>query len=64
MILVSLIHSISSNAQNNNVLQDPGNMSAYRQYIGITYPIRVTGTDQGSIWGGADGVYTDDSRLA
>ena len=64
IILVNLMHSVSSNAQNNNILQDPGNMSAYRQYIGITYPIWVTGTDQGSIWGGADGVYTDDSRLA
>ncbi len=51
------------NAQNNNVLQDPGSLTGYRSYIGNTYAFRVLGTDQGSIWGGADGVYTDDSRL-
>lgn len=63
VILMSMMHPPTSNAQNNNVLQDPGNMSAYRQYIGNTYAFKVLGTDQGSVWGGADGVYTDDSRL-
>ncbi|OFY25610.1 MAG: hypothetical protein A2275_05925 [Bacteroidetes bacterium RIFOXYA12_FULL_35_11] len=51
------------NAQNNSVLNNPQNLSQYRNNKGTTYTIKLTGTDQGSVWGGADGYYTDDSRI-
>jgi hypothetical protein len=43
--------------------KDPGNLVGLRNNNGRVYTVRVTGTDQGSVWGGADGIYTDDSRL-
>ncbi len=45
------------------IITDPGNMTKYRNNNGLTYSINVTGTDQGSVWGGSDGIYTDDSRI-
>lgn len=50
-------------AQGQTILTDPGSLTSFRSNIGISYAFSVTGTDQGSVWGGADGVYTDDSRL-
>ena len=46
-----------------DIITDPGNMTSYRNNNEKTYSVRVTGTDQGSAWGGYDGIYTDDSRL-
>ena len=50
-------------ANGQNVLTDPGNLSSLRSNIGVSYSFSVTGTDLGSVWGGADGVYKDDSHL-
>ena len=55
-------------ASENNVLgyqvsADPGSLTEYRNKNGQTFKFRVTGTDTGSIWGGANGIYTDDSQL-
>jgi hypothetical protein len=46
-----------------DAINDPGNMVAYRGRNGQTFTIRVRGTSDGSVWGGSDGVYTDDSRI-
>jgi archaellum component FlaG (FlaF/FlaG flagellin family) len=45
------------------IINDPGSMTSYRKNTGLTYSVKVTGTDQGSVWGGSNGIYTDDSRL-
>ena len=50
-------------AQGQTALTDPGNLTSFRSNIGMSYSFSVTGTDQGSVLGGADGIYTDDSRL-
>jgi hypothetical protein len=42
----------------------PSNMSSLRANIGTTYSFTITGTNDGSVWGGADGMYTDDSKLS
>ncbi len=42
---------------------DPGNLVKYRGQNNITITFRVRGTSEGTVWGGADGIYTDDSRL-
>lgn len=39
------------------------NLVTYRGNNGTTYSFLVTGTNQGSVWGGSNGVYTDDSVL-
>ena len=44
-------------------INDPGNMVAYRGRNGQVFSIRIRGTTDGSLWGGSDGVYTDDSRI-
>ncbi len=46
-----------------DISTDPGNLVSLRNNNGRVYTIRVTGINQGSVWGGADGIYTDDSRL-
>ena len=46
-----------------NAINDPGNMVAYRGRNGQVFSIRTRGTTDGSLWGGSDGVYTDDSRI-
>jgi hypothetical protein len=46
-----------------DINKDPGNLVNLRNNNDRVYTVRVTGTDQGSVWGGADGIYTDDSRL-
>jgi hypothetical protein len=46
-----------------NAINDPGNMVAYRGRNGQVFSIRIRGTTDGSLWGGSDGVYTDDSRI-
>ncbi len=47
-----------------NFLSDPGDMTSYRDHIGVLYEFRVTGSNDGSVWGGLDGFYTDDSDLS
>jgi len=64
ILILSLLYSGLAFSQGGTVLPDPGNMLNYRNNNGQTYSVKVTGTDQGSVWGGADGIYTDDSRLA
>ena len=46
------------------VLNDPDNLVDYRGNDGMTYEFRVFGSIDGSVWGGLDGFYTDDSNLA
>ncbi|MDP3313758.1 LCCL domain-containing protein [Lutibacter sp.] len=45
------------------VLNSPVNLATYRKNQGTTYSIKVTGTNQGSVWGGSNGIYTDDSTI-
>ena len=64
LLVINLFYSGLGFSQGSTILADPGNMLKYRANAGQTYSVKVTGTDQGSVWGGADGMYTDDSRLA
>lgn len=43
-------------------MEDPGNLVAYRNLLGSTLSIRVTGSTDGAIWG--SGPYSDDSAVA
>ncbi|MBK9483469.1 MAG: hypothetical protein IPO02_16155 [Bacteroidetes bacterium] len=47
-----------------NVAEAPAIMKDLRGNNGTTYTYVITGTSDGSVWGGADGVYTDDSKLS
>ncbi len=47
-----------------NFLSDPGTMVEYRDHVGVLNEFRITGAIDGSIWGGVDGFYTDDSDLS
>ena len=42
----------------------PTNMSAFTGKYDIIFIFRVTGSKEGAIWGGKDGVYTTDSEIA
>ena len=42
----------------------PTNMSAFTGKYDIIFLFRVTGSKEGAIWGGKDGVYTTDSEIA
>ncbi len=44
------------------VIDDPGTLTGYRGKADDVVYVRVTGTDDGTVWG--TGVYTDDSSLA
>ena len=50
--------------QSITVLDDPGNVAKYRGKNGTVLYFKVRGSDQGSVWGGGNGIYTDDSKLA
>jgi hypothetical protein len=63
LLILSLLYSGLAFSQGGTILPDPGNMLKYRNNNGQTYSVKVTGTDQGSVWGGSNGIYTDDSRL-
>jgi beta-lactamase regulating signal transducer with metallopeptidase domain len=52
--------SLSSSAQT----ADPGTLTSMRDHVDQSFVFQVTGTAEGTIWGGGDGVYTDDSPLA
>ena len=45
-----------------NVLEDPGTLVKHHNLIGKTFHFRVTGKNNGSVWG--TGTYTSDSSLA
>ncbi len=63
--LVAFLLLITTSCEtDDSVLNDPGNLKEYRDQVGKTFSFRVIGTDEGSVWGGADGIYTDDSILA
>jgi len=62
-IVYMLFIGFNLSAQDAGTLSDPGSLTAYRGKNGQTFSFRVTGTDAGSVWGGANGIYTDDSRL-
>ncbi|MBN1951402.1 MAG: hypothetical protein JW801_09365 [Bacteroidales bacterium] len=55
---------VSSCIKDPFIIEDPGNMTDYRDNNGISYQIRLTGDLEGSVWGGQDGLYTDDSDLS
>jgi len=42
----------------------PANMTNYRGQNGTVYTFRMTGSNDGSVWGGGNGIYTDDSKLS
>jgi hypothetical protein len=42
----------------------PANMTEYRGNNGTLYTFTVIGTNNGSVWGGNTGVYTDDSKIS
>jgi hypothetical protein len=44
------------------VIDDPGNLQQIRAKIGETLAIRVTGANNGAVWG--TDIYTTDSKLA
>ena len=66
-ILIFVLYICSSGfnlkAQGTGTLNDPGSLTDYRGKNGQTFNFLVKGIDAGSIWGGADGIYTDDSSL-
>jgi beta-lactamase regulating signal transducer with metallopeptidase domain len=45
-------------------IADPGNLVNYRDQVGKSFYVDVTGSTDGTVWGGDNGVYTDDSTLA
>ncbi len=59
----SYTFGITSQTNAAGVSNAPANLTAYRGNNGTLYTFRVTGTNDGSAWGGADGIYTDDSKL-
>ena len=62
--LLFLFIYLSVQGQNSNILTNVSNMSKYSKNIGVIYNIKVTGSKYGRLYGGYDGVYTDDSKLA
>ena len=63
-VLLILFFVVDSLSAQTTAIEDPGNLTSFRGNNNKTYYFKITGSDQGSVWGGADGVYTDDSRLA
>ncbi len=63
LLIINLFYIGIAFSQGSTILADLGNMTNYRNNNGQTYSVTVTGTDQGSVWGGSNGIYTDDSRL-
>ncbi|MBV5312421.1 MAG: hypothetical protein JZU47_03935, partial [Prolixibacteraceae bacterium] len=63
LIIFNLGANLTLYAQNSGPLTDPGNLTAYRAQLGQTLSFRIRGHDAGTVWGGANGIYTDDSSL-
>jgi hypothetical protein len=63
VLIIMVLFCNAANSQGISIMSDPGNLTSLRNNNGTTYSIKVTGTAEGSVWGGADGIYTDDSRL-
>jgi hypothetical protein len=64
LIGLLLVLPNSCDLMDDDILDDPGNLTEYRDQVGETLRFRVTGTETGTVWGGANGIYTDDSKLA
>jgi len=68
LILLSLIFSLffcfALQGQESTVLNNVSNMSKYSKNIGAIYNVKITGSKYGRLYGGYDGIYTDDSKLA
>lgn len=58
--LATFLQILSLRCQGENILPDPGTLVAY-PHVGRTYQFRVTGRDDGSVWG--TDIYTSDSDL-
>ena len=67
-ILISLIFSLffcfTLQSQNSQVLNNVSTMSKYSKNIGTIYNVKITGSKYGRLYGGFDGIYTDDSKLS
>ena len=46
-----------------NVITNINNLTGYRNRVGQVFEVRVTGSTRGQVWGGSNGIYTDDSSL-
>ena len=69
VVLVTVVISTAfatATAQDNQPepLPDPGNLLKYRNRTGQTLQFRVCGSIDGNVWGGGNGIYTDDSKLS
>src|SRR5206468_1838760 len=45
-------------------LREPPNFESMRDRVGIEFDVQVTGSGEAPVWGGQEGIYTDDSSLA
>ncbi|HEX4795608.1 MAG TPA: LCCL domain-containing protein, partial [Humisphaera sp.] len=54
------MESLTSRAR--QPMEDPGNLTAFRDRVGQTFLFNVVGNSEGTVWG--NDVYTDDSPLA
>jgi hypothetical protein len=59
--LATLVQIQTLRGQAQNILPDPGILLGFA-HVGKTYHFRVTGSNQGALWG--TDIYTADSRLA
>jgi hypothetical protein len=60
-LLFALFCSLNVNAQ--QVIRNAKNLTAYRTHNQQVFTVEVLGKSTGSVWGGANGIYTDDSDL-
>lgn len=58
-----VVSKSSSIISNPVAVNGPDNLTAYSDKKGTTYLFKVKGSNDGRIWGGENGVYTDDSYL-
>ena len=63
-LILSLFFCLAVQGQNSPVLKNLSNMSKYSKNIGAVYNVKITGSKYGRLYGGYDGIYTDDSKLA
>tara|TARA_B110001454_G_scaffold42494_1_gene41693 strand:+ start:120 stop:1241 length:1122 start_codon:yes stop_codon:yes gene_type:complete len=63
-LIFSLFFCFAIQGQDSNVLNNVTTMSKYSKNIGAIYYVKITGSKYGRLYGGYDGIYTDDSKLA
>lgn len=61
--LFLFVFALSSCEKEDEIMLAPATMESFRDDVGRTFTFRVTGADNRDIWGGADGIYTDDSHI-